>query len=177
MYKKITSFKQIEISNKKTLIICDIDDTVLKYKKSFSYFLDDMYQFPGETDLKNIHKDTLAFYQMYKIIQPEDIEHTDYKGYCEMLQKLSPESGLIFLTARTTPSEQMTRQQFNIIGIDEPKRDIYYTDNKCSKGEYMKKFMNFSGWDDIIFIDDSEQQIFSVMSKFPNIRNYLFCIE
>ena len=174
MYTKINSFREVEISNKKTLIICDIDDTVLKYKKTFSDFNNNDYYFPGETDLQKKLEFALEFYQMYKIIMPIDIEHTDYDGYCEMLAKLTADSGLIFLTARTSNGHDMTMKQLQQLNIHNPPRDIYYTDNKCSKGEYIMKNMDLSDWDEIIFIDDSERQILSVACAFPKIRCYLF---
>ena len=141
-YTTINSFDNVEIDiSKKTLILCDIDETIL----------------------------TSTAIDTFSVV------HTDYKGYQNMLNKLSPKSGLCFLTARDEGIEDITNTHLKLIGIRN-RPQIYFTGN-ISKGTYMKQKMDISFYEDVIFIDDNTAQLSSVHKEYPNIRCYRFEID
>ena len=51
---------------------------------------------------------------------------------------------------------------------------IYYTDNKITKGDFIKQNIDTSLWKDIIFIDDFIFNLDSVSHIFPKSKCYKF---
>jgi hypothetical protein len=179
MFHIINSFSEIEIRDVKTLIICDIDYTLLKYNMT----LDECYSIIKkdffDASEKEITKMTYEYLYMYKYINHKDIVHTDLEGFNGLLQKMTPSSKIVYLTARKSNSEKFTMEQLEFVGINVSKNDIYYTDysdNEMLKGDYIIGNMDLSGYEDIIFIDDNESQLNSVKSLFPHIRCFKFVI-
>jgi len=73
-----------------TLIICDIDDTFLRYEKGFGYFYDKMKQ----KSKRDVLKQTNAIYREYK--QKNYPKFTDYPGFMLMLHILRIRENLCF---------------------------------------------------------------------------------
>lgn len=183
MFTTINNFNQIELSNKKTLIICDIDETLFywnKKTKDFYHMLKNDYNMTNNkfnlTD-DEIEKEAFEFLNTYKCSFPPTI--TDPEGFKNLLNNINSSFGskIIFLTARTSsPStnNKFTRKHFEINGLEYDNFDIHYTNNLISKGEYIKEYIDLKDWDEIIFIDDYEEYIKSVKDIFPNIKCYKF---
>lgn len=175
MYKKISSFNQVELkADEKYLIICDIDDTILHFpecNKICSKILNDMCR--KEEDYE---KDLKYLKTVYRsAIKPT---HTDYDGFSSMLGKIKEtNSKLIFLTARNFQSDNLTKTQLKQIGLFPDDLPIHYTGSKISKGEYIKTHMDLSVWTNIIFIDDNDNYIKTVTDIHPQIICYKFVIK
>lgn len=165
-YPKINSFDMVNITKPNSLVICDIDNTLLYWKKKSSelyYLVDELY--PG---CNNDEKERYAndFLNMYKNIYPPI--HTDSEGFDILVKKIeNMSSQLIFLTARQKINEKFTKKNLNSIGIDLNKYPIHYTDN----------FIETNKYSEIIFIDDYDSSILSVLNLFPTIICYKFEIE
>lgn len=175
MSKIISSFYQVELlNNLKYLIICDIDGTILHFpncNKDCREIIKDLS--PRKEDYK---KELQQLKNMY--INIKEPIHTDYDGFVDMLNKLNKtNSKLIFLTARTLESDILTKKHLRQIGIQPDDFEIHYTGTQISKGEYIKKYIDLSCWENIIFIDDYDSYIKSVTDIYPNIICYKFCIQ
>lgn len=175
-FETINNFNDIEI-NLKTLIICDIDDTILKYNKDLKYFIDLNNQLIDDINLSILKAET--DYEIYKIDKYyEEITHTDLKGFYDLIGKINQVNGnIIFLTARHEAYDIFTRKQLDIININHYEFEIHYTGNLISKGEYIKKRINLQYYDEIIFIDDQNYNLYSVKEFNPNIKCYKFKIN
>lgn len=138
-----------------TLIICDIDDTFLKYEKGFNYF-------------KN-YKDAGKMYREYK--KTNYPKFTDYSGFMQMMHHLD-KGELVFLTARKLEEENDTRKEFSYLGINYDYFKVFYTGDRISKGSFIKKNIKIKG-KNVIFIDDFIGNIESV-SKIPSIKCFKF---
>ena len=147
-YKTIKTFNDIEITNKKTLIICDIDNTILYHDVEIGKFINILKKdgFYGNELISLAHE----MMNMHCIIFPPS--HTDSEGFRGLKSKLNGK--IIFLTARSKISENFTKKQFQQVGLKYEDYDIHYTDNKISKGEFIKLNIDTSIWEEIIFIDD-----------------------
>ena len=93
------------------------------------------------------------------------------------MQKIYLNGKIIFLTARSKFSEDYTKRQFGQIGLKYEDYDIYYTDNKIYKGDFIKSNIDTSLWYEIIFIDDYVFNLDSVSCIFPESKCYKFEID
>lgn len=186
MFTTINSFNQIELGNKKSLVICDIDETLLYWNKKLKDFyhmvIDDYNMINNDCNLTDdeIEKEALEFLKMYKFIFPPIM--TDNEGFNNLLNNINSMScsKIIFLTARTNDpatNNKYTRKHFEANGLEYNNFDIHYTNNLISKGEYIKAHIDLTNYDEIIFIDDYEDYIKSVKDIFPGIICYKFQVK
>ena len=176
-YKKINSFNQIDIFKSNSLVICDIDNTLLYWNKKPEelYYL--VEEFSPNCDEETKKKEANEFLNMYKVIKPPS--HTDMDGFSNLLNKLEKNNGkILFLTARTkSNAESWTKKNFNSIGLEYDKYEVHYTDNVITKGEYIKNNIQIDKYSEVIFIDDYDTYIKSVLDIFPEIICYKFEIK
>jgi hypothetical protein len=179
MSKQISSFNDIEITKNNTLILCDIDDTILYYPKcndNCSEIIEIMKELHYYLTEEEFCKDLIQLRNIYKHVNKPT--HTDYNGFMNMLCKLREHNGkLLFLTARNSSYHKQTKIQLSQIGISCNDNDIHYTNNTITKGEYIKNNININEWDEIIFIDDYVSFIKSVSELFPQIICYNFIVK
>ena len=128
-YETITSFSEIPIVNK-TLVICDIDDTLIKSKKDLEHFISvvksdynlikieyPFFEDSKEPTFKELLSEAWDMQQIHN--QVFGFEHTDNDGFNKMTELVAQtNSKIIFLTARHKLSEEFTRKNFNQIGLD-----------------------------------------------------------
>ena len=150
-----------------TLIICDIDDTFLRYEKGFGYFYDKM---KTNKPKREIVKQTNSVYSDYK--QKNYPKLTDNSGFMLMMHILKDKGELVFLTARKSEEEKDTRKEFSFLGINYDFFKVFYTGDKISKGSFIKKNFKIKG-KNVLFIDDYIGNIESV-SKIPSIKCFKF---
>lgn len=176
MYTTINSFSQIEQIEHNSLIICDIDDTLLFWNKTpedFIPMIKSFQPFITELELKLECEYWLSIY-----INTYNPEPTDKEGFDLFLQKIrDSNSKLLFLTARNQNSQQFTEKNFKAIGLEYHDYDIYYTNNIMTKGEYIKNNFNITPYKQLYFIDDYETNIYSIKQFFPNSQCYKFIIN
>jgi hypothetical protein len=169
MSKTISSFNQVEVSNDlKTLILCDIDDTILHFPDCDTFCENLIKEFRTKHEE---YEDELKKMKNYykKIMRPT---HTDYDGFDSMIKKLNGK--LMFLTSRNLEGNIWTKNQLKQIGLLPDDFEIHYTGEKISKGEYIERYIDLSGWENVIFIDDYDSYIKSVKDIYPQIICYKF---
>jgi hypothetical protein len=173
MTTTVTTFKEIPIQ-RNTLVLCDIDDTVIVFEKlgkkwwreRFDYYYERNgdYEFSEKAVLKEwIHQ-----------IHNEKPVHVDEEGFTDLMERID-ESGstLVFVTARTQDLFGLTLHHLKQAGIN-PKTGIHYTNN-TPKGDYIANVLDFDDFDHVIFIDDMEHNVNSVEHVFGDkVERYLF---
>ncbi len=164
MIQTINSFTQIKINYTKTLVICDIDETVITFD-SGKDFCAKLAEEMGDSFEQ--------IFQMYKCINKPT--QTDPTGFNELVNKLKlTQNNLIFLTARNESATKKTKSDLNGAGLDYDAQPVYYTNNLISKGEYIKSNIKLDDYQRVIFIDDYPSYIQSVIELNPQIECYLF---
>lgn len=173
--KVISSFNQVELTtNKKLLVLCDIDGTVLHFPDCDRFCNELIKDFCPNGPNEPTYNEELANLKSmyYRIREPS---HTDYEGFVSMIKKINETEGkIMFLTARHLDSDSWTKKQLKQIGINPEDFKIHYTGSKITKGEYIKEHINLDGWENIIFIDDYDSYIKSVTDLHPQIKCYKF---
>lgn len=176
MFKTISSFNEVELTNEpRLLVLCDIDGTILHFpdcdrfcRKLIKELFQDVSQDSPfyEKELENLKKSYV------RIRAPT---HTDYDGFVSMVKTINEINGkLMFLTARHSDCDSWTKRQLKQIGINPEDFVIHYTGAQLSKGEYIKRHIDLSGWKSIIFIDDYYTYIKSVKELHADIVCYKF---
>lgn len=176
----IRSFRDIPLTyEKRTLIICDIDDTLIKWEKTLQSFYNQslvLFSTSGTTG-NTLHllakRYAIQLYNTYRQKVPPT--PTDPQGFIDLMQRITliPGSEIIFLTARTD-CDNITRQDFATIGLRYDQFKVYFTANQISKGEYIQQKINAALFDHVIFIDDLMENIISVNRFCPTIECYRF---
>lgn len=180
MFTCIKSFNDIKLNDPNTLVICDIDDTLLYWsKKKDDYYNMIAQDFP-KLSSEEIEKEAIYFLNVYKAIYQPKI--TDPNGFNNLSEKINslPNSKIMFLTARTADlknDNKFTRKNFEANGLKYDHYVIHYTNNMISKGDYIKKNIKLDGYNEIIFIDDCELYIKSVKDILPHVNCYKFEIN
>jgi hypothetical protein len=177
--KKVTSFSVIsDMIKENTLVLCDIDETVLRYKKSLDDFYKESYEylikiddFFDEEDTKN-----LALNEFYEYRESNIPFHTDKDGWDKMIDQIEKtNSKLVFITARSNASKNTTLEQLKSVGIESNKYEYHFTyDYKMSKGSYIENFIDINQFDNVFFIDDDENTTKIVKHKHNTIDCYLY---
>lgn len=171
--KTINTFNDIILSSENPLVLCDIDSTILYYDKDYYYFYDQLKKDFPYMDEKSLKEDAEYMHNMY--IQFFNPKHTDFEGFKNMEQKIKELNGKIeFITARCKIGEKFTSKNFKDIGLNYDDYTVHYTDNKISKGEYIKKNIDITKYNEVIFIDDYLEYIQTVLNIFPTIKCYIF---
>jgi hypothetical protein len=178
MSKIINTFYNVEIPNdKKVLVLCDIDDTVLRFEKTFDDFF---------TLTKKLLKDKeYPEHILYKIAWQSYIDyrnqsipmHTDIDGFNLMIQKIYAKtdgSKLDFLTARSKEFDKKTKTELQQIGISNTDQFIYHYSFNKSKAIYIENNIDILSYDVVIFIDDRENELALCREYFPEIITYRF---
>jgi hypothetical protein len=172
MISLISSFNSIPIA-KNTLVLCDIDDTVLYYPECNKKCIEIVKNGPFRLTKDAYLKDFRDACNTYKMVNPPS--HTDYDGFKNMVYKLNKYDGkLLFLTSRSKMGHEYTKKQLQSIGIECNDDSIHYTDNIITKGDYIKKHILISEWSEVIFIDDILFNIQTVNAIVPQIKCFQF---
>ncbi len=180
MVETISTFNSVEINKERSLVICDIDDTIMYYPKNeiLSHCKSIVQEvFPDLDETHELYqKELKELIDMYKIIKSP--KHTDFDGFIKMVNRIKNLGGnLVFLTARNESSIKITTKQFGQIGLNYNDYRVYYTNNEITKGRYIKENIDLSMYNDVIFIDDYESYIQTVLDEFSFIRCYKFQVD
>jgi len=170
---EIRSFREIVITSQRTLILCDIDDTILKWDLTIdSCFIDAVTLFPTESEEFQRNFARNIWLTNRELVPPS---WTDQSGFVNMLSRLSPSSRLAFLTARAGGElADWTRRDFESLGLIYDASGVFYTGNKTTKGKFIQNNIPLEGFEKVIFIDDLQENIDSVLRHFPDIQCYLW---
>lgn len=159
IFQEINSFKNVNITPN-SLVICDIDDTVLKYDF--------------------IHKEWWEYNNLsdwVSKVYTQTPKHTDESGFFEMIDKINnSNSKLIFITARNSNLKNITHLHLESINININNHDVYFS-HPYSKGIYLKRLImnnhiDLDAYDRIVFIDDLEENLNSMSKHFKEKIHY-----
>ena len=171
----IKSFKDIPL-NRNTLVLCDIDDTVMVYeqlgKKWWRERFADYYNRNGDYEFS----ETALLKEWCHQINQHKPVHVDKEGFEDFVERIrSTGSTLAFVTARSSDLADLTLSHLNHVGIT-PTTDVHYTSH-VPKGDYIADVIDFEDFDHVIFIDDMEYNLNSVQRVFgEKVTRYLFCM-
>lgn len=167
MFTEITTFFDV-ILKEKSLIMIDIDDTILKYenldktwwKKTFNKHYDETADY-DESD-----KMTLNMWK--NLIHTAEPQYVDKSGIFDLFERAKQSNcKIIFLTARCETLRTITIDHLNKLGIyvDE----IYFTPN-VEKGIVLKRLKTefYHEYVHTIGIDDHDPNLESIYKNFEN---------
>jgi hypothetical protein len=192
----ISTFKSVSITKHKPLVLCDIDDTVIGYDKDVDYFYNRLQMYiekkkssksgpahifssvlndNGIFSMTDEEIRTTAHNMFNDYRQYNKPKHCDYSGFVDLLKRIHELGGeLQFLTARHKQSAAYTRLQFDQIGLKYDDYRVHYTGNIISKGDYITRYFNLNHFGEVVFIDDLDSYIKSVVILCPSIQCYKF---
>lgn len=176
-WTQISSFDEIPIDLPHTLVICDIDDTLLyfpgltreKYTQVLEHY-NSIYSDPS-TALEQANG---YWTNLFTQTVPT---HTDLDGFARLLLRLHLYGGgICFVTARPGHESniEFTKSNFAAIRLSYDAFVVHYSWIK-PKGEYIREHIDLTGYTNIIFIDDMEHNLSNVNSHFGSqIKCYKF---
>jgi hypothetical protein len=173
-FKTIKSLKEIPIS-RNTLILCDIDDTIIAFdklgKKWWRERFDDYFERNGDYEFS---KQAVLKEWIHQIHKQKPV-HVDEEGFTDFMERINlSDSTLVFITARHPDLFGLTSYHLKQLGINSTI-DVHYTD-ETPKGDYIANVIDFEDFEHVIFIDDMEHNIQSVKRVFGDkVEVYLVC--
>ena len=164
----INTFDNIQITQYKPLIICDIDDTLLYIKDNQPY---NISSYLSQSSLLLTDYTTgFTIDSMVRNVLPTDID-----GFHRLENRVKMNDGkIVFLTARHPNFSHYVASDFSKIGLDYSSYNIHFTGNAISKGSYILQNIKLDQFGEVHFVDDLIDNHNSVNAIFPNIKRYLF---
>lgn len=174
-FKTIYTFHEIDITEN-TLVICDIDDTLLRYEVNWDYYFYKFMQEFNNNEIAQSHANS-AWYQYTKSNKCFLVDKDGFMNFMNKIQQTDSE--LIFLTARTDMSHPYTIENFIDIGLDHTKFDIHYSYMKPKGLYFYEQLFQLQNYDHskykkIIFIDDALHNILDMNNYLPFVECYFF---
>lgn len=184
----IFSFDEVILEKNNPLVLCDIDETLLTFPKTYNHFYNDakviydqLYsdlKIPQTLISREQHRESksnsmakLAYDAYLKSTSPQP---TDHEGFKRLIRRVRMLNGkIIFVTARGVNSHEFTRKNFEQVGLDYDQFEVHFT-NANPKGEYIKNNIPLDGYNEIVFIDDLDENINNVNNHLPQIQPYKF---
>jgi uncharacterized HAD superfamily protein len=170
MIHRIGRFSEVvPFLNKKTLILCDLDYTLVDYGKPFIDFL-------NETTVDGLQNEPAAYKAFDHYIRKHNPTPTDPAGFIQLMKEVLQQQGkLIFVTARPAYFEAFTRKEFTRLNLDYDFFEVYYMGGQ-SKGEFCQRYLKEKTgmFKDIFFIDDYKKNIKSFHAFVPDAKTFLF---
>lgn len=173
MFKEITTFFDVKI-RKNSLIMIDIDDTILKYehldKQWWKNTFNTHYEISKNYDVSDQYTLNLWKSEIHKSYPL----HVDKSGIFDLFERAKYENcKIIFLTARCSTLKEITIKHLNELEIFID--DIYFTPN-VEKGIILKKIKTeiYGKYLHTICIDDIDSNLESIYSNFNEESISLF---
>ena len=169
-WTEVRLFSEIAVDpdSTKTIVFCDIDDTLLHHPflnpnwtgilKLFFYIRNQ--QTCGISDEQLAVSESEAF--LDEVLRERPILHSDREGFFGLAEKVDK---IVFVTARPPESKEFTEANLRSIDVDPEKFEVHYN-AKSSKGEYIRRHFDLSEYDSVIFIDDQPPNLESVLNAF-----------
>ena len=177
-WKTIHKFSDIEIEEGKTLVLCDIDDTLLHHpflNPCWTKLITECFTEKLRLETRRRSRTAgaaIANEYIVSSIQDIPIKHTDESGFFDLVKKID---ALEFITARTPYSSEFTKSNLQSIGVDPNLYKIHFAGN-IPKGEYIQDRIDLSSYDSVLFIDDLNHNLENVFSYVfhPGLKLYKF---
>jgi acid phosphatase class B len=165
-FKQIKTFADIAVSPK-TLVVFDIDDTVIGYEEfSHTYFTDRLQYYKEKYDCSKMVLD-FALDDWITKVKSGTPFHMDKNGYTQLINTIrETDSHYMFMTARNPLFRDTTEDHLEKIGII--NRQVHYLAG-ANKGEFLKNIIKkYPQYDKLIFIDDMEKNLNDLHLAFGN---------
>lgn len=168
--KKIKNYDEINLDLKNTLLVLDIDETIIKFPEINQKWWDDNY---GEQ--YKIHEmgkaREIVLKRWINIIETNKPIMLDEKKFNDLITKSNElKHKIIFLTARIPNLETITKKNLNDCGIKYDENDLYHLPKEPvpkNKGQIIKEVVKQLDYiENIIFVDDVMHNIESVINEF-----------
>jgi hypothetical protein len=159
---------------KNTLVVCDLDYTLVHYGKPFLEFLNEARALVPSNQLEDYEPTAYDLYRRFQSQNPPI--HTDPAGFIHLLMEVLTQGGkLIFVTCRSPEYEAFTRQEFKTLNLDYDFFEVHYIGSQ-SKGEFCRRYSNPGKDRDILLIDDYKKNHRSFHALIPGSKSFLFRI-
>lgn len=171
-WKKIHKFSEIEV-RPNTLILCDIDDTILHHPAINHSWIAVIHRF---FSAKCDYDDSKAYSKTNRYLNTvyEEIpmRHTDKEGFFEMVDKAAE---FAFVTARDESAKIFTYENLRCIGVDPDKYPVHFCGGS-NKGDHIQQNFDLSKYEHVIFIDDQSHNLENVflLVFHPGLEVYKF---
>jgi predicted secreted acid phosphatase len=172
MIQTIQNYDEI-IINQPTLVVLDIDDTILKFdtlhKNWWKNTLDNY-----KTIYDEFESNKRTFDDWVKIISNENAKLLDEEKLFEFMQRIKDtNSEVFFITARDKSLTDITLKNLKECKLDITPEQVYHYWSKGKK--VLEVFQEkYSHLKNIIFVDDHMDNIEDVMSKF---NDYVYNVD
>jgi len=172
---------------KNTIVVCDLDYTLVHYGKPFLEFLNEARTLMPSNQLEDYEPIAFDLYHVHRSRNPPI--HTDPAGFIHLLMEVLTQGGkLIFVTCRSPEYEAFTRQEFKTLNLDYDFFEVHYIGPQ-SKGDFCKRYYDrslgkeyfdrYSNRDkryEMILIDDYKKNHRSFHALIPGSKSFLFRI-
>lgn len=178
--KLIRSFDDIKLKPN-TLILSDIDETILKFDQVNQTWWKNNFNSHYLVHNDYAQADEYAFSKWIEVISITKPSHTDHTGFFRLLGRVQRSNSEIeFITARNSELILHTSRHFEDLELNYMDFQVHHLGG-FSKGKYIQSMFGnkLSKYDHIIFIDDLEHNILSVLDNVihPSLQTYQFVID
>jgi len=164
-WKTVDKFSDIPIKPN-TLILCDIDNTLLHHPAVNNEWVDMIqylflmhnYSTAGEYNTAKAADDANKYCN--KLFETIPMQHTDREGFFAMVETATD---FAFVTARQEFARQFTYDNLRGLGVDPSGHAVHFSSN-MPKGEYILANFNLSKYTYVVFIDDQAGNLQNVLS-------------
>jgi hypothetical protein len=177
MIININNFSQIKPLKSNTLIVLDIDDTIMSFKNIDKTRWNDIYN-----TYLSYYKDDDKAYKKSEILWTKHISKSkpkllDEHNFINFLGKISKNNcELIFLTARNKNISDLTMDQLSECGLNINPSKVFFSRNKGIelKNIVEQKYPNVKN---IIFVDDLEGNLVNVQLEFNTSKHSKYNLD
>lgn len=172
--RTINSFHQVEEEiTHKSLVILDIDDTVLTHPGITREWFDNRCLDYLNQGYPEDQAYTLAIRDWTNAVNSTTPVMTDEKGLKSLYTKcLQTDSNIIFLTARDPKLKEFTEAQLDMYNIR--FGPIYHSEQK---GEFIRRYLSLVNYyHNVIFIDDQDYNLADVGTKNNHVKLFKFVV-
>jgi hypothetical protein len=169
---KISSYDDI-IINQNTLVVFDIDDTILKFKEIDSNWWDHTFNNYMKYEYDKSKAIDLTIYKWAKTINLAIPRMIDSDKFNNMINRIKlSNSHLILLTARKSYMKDMTIRHLAKCNIKIANDEVYHSEKK---GQKLYKLIKntYNKYQNIIFVDDLHSNIDNVYSHLLQLDHKL----
>ncbi len=160
--KEIKNYDEIMIK-KNTLVMLDIDNTIIKFKTLYKNWWKD-----NEPNNPNLIDEWI------RIVREEEPLMLDFDKFMNLLIKIKEtNSDVIYITARNESLDELTYRQLISCGVSLNREQIYFS---YPKGKKLLEICNDKKYNNYIFVDDHLDNIEDVqkhLTKDYDVDYYL----
>jgi hypothetical protein len=175
MINIINSFDQIKLK-RNSLVLSDIDETILRFDPIDGNWWRRQFDFHYQINKDYNAADTYASEKWIEIVTIHKPSHTDSIGFFRLIERIKrSDSCLEFVTARNTKLIPYTQKHFEDLNLNYMDWVVHHLSGK-SKGQYIQSNFKLNEYDHVIFIDDLDNNLQSVLDNVihPSLSVYKF---